>query len=188
MVNLIYKAVIRSVYWQRIKFWTELILLNLWRYVNIWWWIDWHFKTSLLSDRASLVAQMVKNLPAMLEALVWSLGREDPLEKEMATLSQYSCLENSVDREAWWTTVHGVPKSWTWLSDFTNICSERQWICHIWQRWNHIQNKCFLWSLIVESNAILIFINGFIFIQTDVQTNIVRVFWCTPWSWIQLLW
>ena len=35
-------------------------------------------------DRASLVAQMVKRLPAMLETRVQSLGREDPLEKEMA--------------------------------------------------------------------------------------------------------
>ena len=26
---------------------------------------------------------------------------------------QYSCLENSMDRGAWWTTVHGVAKSWT---------------------------------------------------------------------------
>ena len=37
--------------------------------------------------RASLVAQMVKNLPAMQENWVWSLGQEDPLEKEMATHS-----------------------------------------------------------------------------------------------------
>ena len=29
---------------------------------------------------------------------------------------QYSCLENSMDREAWWATVHGVKKSWTQLS------------------------------------------------------------------------
>ena len=35
----------------------------------------------------SLVAQMVKNLPAMQETWLWSLGREDPLEKEMATHS-----------------------------------------------------------------------------------------------------
>ena len=28
---------------------------------------------------------------------------------------QYSCLENSMDREAWRATVHGVTKSWTWL-------------------------------------------------------------------------
>ena len=26
---------------------------------------------------------------------------------------QYSCLENAMDRGAWWATVHGVPKSWT---------------------------------------------------------------------------
>ena len=36
---------------------------------------------------ASLVAQMVKHLPAMWETRVWSLGLEDPLEKEMATYS-----------------------------------------------------------------------------------------------------
>ena len=36
---------------------------------------------------ASLVAQSVKNLPAMQETWVWSLGGEDPLEKEMATYS-----------------------------------------------------------------------------------------------------
>ena len=37
--------------------------------------------------RASLVAQMVKRLPMMQETQVQSLGREDPLEKEMATQS-----------------------------------------------------------------------------------------------------
>jgi len=37
--------------------------------------------------RASLLAQMVKRLPVMRETCVWSLGQEDPLEKEMATHS-----------------------------------------------------------------------------------------------------
>ena len=32
---------------------------------------------------------------------------------------QYSCLENSVDGEAWWATVYGITKSRTGLSDFT---------------------------------------------------------------------
>src|SRR5574337_348091 len=32
---------------------------------------------------------------------------------------QYSCLENPMDGEAWWATVHGVTKSWVGLSDFT---------------------------------------------------------------------
>ena len=39
------------------------------------------------SAGASLVAQLVKNLPAMQETWVQSLGQEDPLEKEMATHS-----------------------------------------------------------------------------------------------------
>ena len=38
-------------------------------------------------DVASLVAQMVKNPPAMWENWVWSLGWKDPIEKEMATHS-----------------------------------------------------------------------------------------------------
>ena len=106
--------------------------------------------------RASLVAQLVKNLPAMQETPVWFLGWEDPLEKlpipvslgfpggsdskESPTLRetwvwslglipgserspggghsnplQYSCLENPMDRRAWWATVHRVAKSQTWL-------------------------------------------------------------------------
>ena len=39
------------------------------------------------SDGASLVAQRVKNLPAIQKTQVRSLGRDDPLEKEMATHS-----------------------------------------------------------------------------------------------------
>ena len=31
---------------------------------------------------------------------------------------QFSCLENDMDREAWWSTVHAVTKSWTPLSDY----------------------------------------------------------------------
>ena len=47
---------------------------------------------------ASLIAQLVKNLPAMQESWVRSLGWENPLEERMATHFQYSCLENPVDR------------------------------------------------------------------------------------------
>ena len=42
---------------------------------------------------------MVKRLPTMRETQGQSLGREEPLEKEIATHSQYSCLENPMDRE-----------------------------------------------------------------------------------------
>ena len=54
----------------------------------------------------------VKNLPAMQEkqetgvgSLGWGEGNGSPL--------QYSCVENSMDRGAWWAAVHGVTDSWT---------------------------------------------------------------------------
>ena len=56
---------------------------------------------------ASLVAQLVKNPPAIQETWLQSLGWEDPLEKEGYPL-QYSDLENSMK-----CIVHGVTKSWT---------------------------------------------------------------------------
>ena len=47
----------------------------------------------------------------MQETQVHSLGWKDPLEKGMAThSSQYSCLENPMDRGTWWATVYGVTK------------------------------------------------------------------------------
>ena len=45
----------------------------------------------------SLVAQTVKRLPARRETRVRFLGRDDPLETEMATHLQHSCLENPMD-------------------------------------------------------------------------------------------
>ena len=42
---------------------------------------------------ASLVAQLVKNPPAVQETWVWTLGQEDPLEKEMATHSNIRAWE-----------------------------------------------------------------------------------------------
>ena len=60
-----------------------------------------------------MMAQTVKNLPAMGETRVQSLGWEDHLEKEMAIYSSILAWENPVDGEAWWATVHGVAKSQT---------------------------------------------------------------------------
>ena len=60
---------------------------------------------------------MVKNLLAMHETWVQTLGGEDPLEKENGNPLQYPCLENLMDRGAWWTAVHGVAKSRARLSD-----------------------------------------------------------------------
>ena len=62
-------------------------------------------------DGASLVAQMVKGLPAMRETQVQSLGREHPLEKEMSTHSGSLAWRIHMDRGAWWATVHAVAES-----------------------------------------------------------------------------
>ena len=60
---------------------------------------------------ASLVAQVIKNLPAMQEIQVWSPGEGN------GTPLQYSCLENSTDRGVWQAIVHEVTKSQTRQSD-----------------------------------------------------------------------
>ena len=67
------------------------------------------------------MAQWVKNLPTMQETWkkmqVRSLGWEESPGEGNCTPLQYSCLENPMDRGAWWApdqaTVHGVAKSWT---------------------------------------------------------------------------
>ena len=51
-------------------------------------------------QRISQVAQMVKNLPAMQETWVRSLGQEDPPGEGNGSPLQYSCLENPTDRGA----------------------------------------------------------------------------------------
>ena len=58
--------------------WTQMFRIETWSIPNL---------APLTSLRASLMAQMVKNLPAMRETGVWSLGWEDPLEEGMATHS-----------------------------------------------------------------------------------------------------
>ena len=68
------------------------------------------------------MAQLVKNMPAMRETWVLSMGWEDPLEKWKATHSSIlawrilSDLENSM-----------VAKSWTWLSDFHILYLKLLW-------------------------------------------------------------
>ena len=49
------------------------------------------------------------------ETRFWSLGRDDPLDEEMATHSSILNRKNCMDRGVWQAAVHGVTKSWTWL-------------------------------------------------------------------------
>ena len=86
-------------HWQ--KFWGHL---KLWKHLN------WD----------SLVAQSVENPPATRETWVRSLGWKDPLMESMATHSSILAWRIPINRGAWQTTVHGVTKSRTWLSDWAH--------------------------------------------------------------------
>ena len=62
------------------------------------------------------MAQLVKDPPANAgdprdTGSVFGSGGSP--EEGNGNLSSYSCLENPMDRGAWWATVHGVAKSWT---------------------------------------------------------------------------
>ena len=74
-------------------------------------------KLPILVFLASLVAQMVKNLPEMWETWVRFLGREDPLKEGIATHSSILTWKIPMDRGSWRATVHEVKKSWIQLSN-----------------------------------------------------------------------
>ena len=76
-----------------------------------------HFVSSQKICGAFLVAQTVKNLPAMQETCVPSLRREDPLEKSMATHSSGLAWRILTARGAWRATIMGS-QSQTRLSDY----------------------------------------------------------------------
>ena len=61
----------------------DMLCVQIMKYQEIWM-ISW-FQESYSTSWASLMAQGVKNLPAMQETWVWSLGWEDPREEGMAT-------------------------------------------------------------------------------------------------------
>jgi len=66
------------------------------------------------------------------ERLGWSSGGGN------GNSLQYSSLDNSLDRGAWWATVHVVAKSWTWLSSWAHMYTQRSleqarfWPCEFW--------------------------------------------------------
>ena len=80
--------------------------------------VVWFFTWATATCWVSWVALVVKNLPAN-EGDVREVGSIPGLGrspgKGYRNPLPYSCLENPMDREAWWATVHGVAKSWTWL-------------------------------------------------------------------------
>ena len=84
-------------------------------YVPAWWeeGLQGEMDTYICMAGAFLVAQMVKNLPAMRETWVRSLGRENPLEEGMSTPSSILAWGIPMDRRPRWAKVHGVTESQT---------------------------------------------------------------------------
>jgi len=78
--------------------------------------------TRILTDKEEVIGVMstalvIKNLPPRRETeetRVPFLGQKIPWRRHGNPL-QCSCLENPMDRGAWWTSVHGVINSWTQL-------------------------------------------------------------------------
>ena len=70
---------------------------------------------------------MVKNPPAMRETWVQSLGREDPLEEDVATHSSILTWRIPTDRGSWWAMVHRVAESDT-TERFNTMCNTQWWL------------------------------------------------------------
>ena len=91
---------------------------------------------------ASLVAKKVKNLLAMWEIWVWSLGWEDPLQKGM-----HSFLENSMDRGLQSTGSQRVRQNWATVMSFMTLEYFRAGVPNLWTlmpddlRWSWCNNN-----------------------------------------------
>ena len=89
--------------------WCIYIYVTLWpKYCLILiYWIHMGFLGSLNSEESACNVKDLGSIPGL--GKIPREGHCNPLP--------YSCLENSMDRGAWWATVHGVAKSQTWLSN-----------------------------------------------------------------------
>ena len=102
-------------------------------------------------------------------------GRGNPL--------QYSCLENSMDREAWQATVRGVSKSWTWLSDWHlhfHHCIKKL------KRYTRIWKFGCLWEWQVGNGADRSRMGGHLFTVFFFLNNFIHLFACFWLFWVFL--
>ena len=146
--------------WKRKTFW------YLWKFVIDWlvweqlffWEVQENFTVCIQHQRAPQVAQQLRVCLPVQETRVWSLGQEDPLEKEMTTQSNILAWRIPLGRGAWRGTVHGVTKCWTqlkWLSSSSSsiipsLLLDISFLFH--QLINQINaSECFLYSHFSES-------------------------------------
>ena len=85
------------------------------------------FAQSCLISRGFWGGAVVKNPPANAgdpRDTSWIPGSGRSPGGENGNPFQYSCLENSMDSRAWWSPVHGVAKSQTWLSFHVHLVNK----------------------------------------------------------------
>ena len=109
------------------------------------------------------MAQLVKNPPAMHETWVRFLGWEDSPRGGHVNPLQYSCLENPIDRGAWWVTIHEGRKE----LDMTEVTKHAQGLTNVILL---IIFCCFVVALLV-SLFLVFFFSG----TTDVSGSLMKL-------------
>ena len=135
------------------------------------------YKFEMSPKCASLVAQLLKNPPAMWETWVWSLGWEDSPGEGKGYPLQHSSLENSMV-----CIVHGVTKSRTRLSDWLSLSliGEPHGICL----------SLTLWLCMTLSRSIHTVADGevsFFFLANTPHVYVPRLHLCLCWWILKLL-
>ena len=106
-----------------------LYTLNSYIYLGLFW-SSVFSSTNLFSSQchtllgSCLVAQMIKNLPAM-QTWVQSLGWEESQEEGIATHSSILAWRIPMDRGVWWSTVHGVAKNLLSTAQHSTVYTRR---------------------------------------------------------------
>ena len=119
-------------------------LLSIWLFVYLPW--------------ASLVAHIVKGLPAMWKTQVWFLGWKDPLEEGMATHSSALAWRISIDRGAWRAIVYEVTKNWTWLINrYTGVLFAPECVARKWRRWGTSNQPLLPWTSLLLHQGLCYF-------------------------------
>ena len=99
--------------------------------------------------RTSLVAQTVKRLSTMRETRVWSLGREDPLEKEIVTHSSILAWEVSWTEEPLWLQSMASERDTTW-----QLSTRKTISCSIYLLSKYWSSTDFMPDFVVQAGAL----------------------------------
>ena len=102
-----------SVYKQRIKYLVYLFLINI---IFLLCFLTTEYTISTYAKPSHSVSQLITDTGLHL-SLLFLIPCNHHFGEGNGNSLQYSCLGHLMDRGAWWTTVHGVTKSWTWLRE-----------------------------------------------------------------------